>query len=216
MLLVLNRCIWGRGAAYFVDTSLVSSLKIPDSSSEPMYHAMPRRRQGYLWIYGDSTATRFHWSVHGKPLCHEIFKRCFYSYGWIYQIDNYNLTLDQFIRRNPNRTFLKQDDDKDFNPDRIIQELKQVLLNPKMDKHSVLLLNYGLHFAEASNFSNFRILIDKVARLLQNGNAFKPSVIWRTTTALNRHKYSMPHLHSRRFLTPPVTFYSTFDITLFL
>lgn len=169
------------------------------------FQSRPRKRDGFLWIYGDSTATRFHWSIHGKSLCYDIFKRCFYSYGWIYQIDNYNLTLDQFIRRNPNRTFLKQDDDKDFDPDRIIHELKQVLMNPKMDEHSVVLLNYGLHFAEASNFSNFRILIDKVASLLQNKTNFKPSVIWRTTTALNRHKYSMPHLHSRRFLTPQVS-----------
>ena len=122
----------------------------------------------------------------------------------MYQIDNYNLTLDQFIRRNPNRTFLKQDDNKDFDPDQIIYELEQVLLNPKMDKHSVVLLNYGLHFAEALNFSNFRMLIDKVAAHLKNKAAFKPLVIWRTTTALNRHKYSVPYLHSRRFLTPQV------------
>ena len=171
-----------------------------------MHHNKSRKRQGLLWVYGDSTATRFHWSIHGKPLCHKVFKKCLYSYGWIYQIDNYNLTLDKFIRRNPNRTFLKQNDDKDFNADRIIEELKQVLLHPKMDEHSVLLLNYGLHFAEASNFSNFQILIDKVARLLQNRTTFKPTVIWRSTTALNRHKYSMPKLHSRRFLTPQVCF----------
>ncbi|XP_065057947.1 uncharacterized protein LOC135685803 isoform X2 [Rhopilema esculentum] len=168
------------------------------------YHRQRHKQQGYLWIYGDSTATRFHWSIHGKPLCYTIFKRCFYSYNWVYQIDNYNLTLDQFIRRNPNRTFLKQDDNKDFDPDRIIYELKQVLLNPKMDEHSVVLLNYGLHFAEALNFSNFRMLIDKVAAHLKNKAAFKPLVIWRTTTALNRHKYSVPYLHSRRFLTPQV------------
>ena len=172
-----------------------------------MYHNKSRKPQGFLWIFGDSTATRFHWSIHGKPLCRNVFRRCFYSYGWIYQIDNYNLTLDQFIRRNPNRTFLKKDDDKDFNADRIIDELKQVLLNPRMDEHSVVLLNYGLHFAEASNFSNFRTLIDKVASLLQNRTTFKPTVIWRSTTALNRHKYSMPNLHSRRFLTPQVCFF---------
>ena len=171
---------------------------------ELTYRNASRRHKGYLWIYGDSTATRLHWSIHGKPLCHKVFKRCFYSYGWIYQIDNYNLTLDQFIRRNPNRTFLKLNDNNDFNANRIVEELKQVLLNPKMDEFSVLLLNYGLHFAEASNFSNFRILIDKIATLLQNKTAFKPTVIWRSSTALNRHKYSMPHLHSRRFLTPQV------------
>eukprot|EP00112_Aurelia_sp_Birch-Aquarium-sp1_P003175 Seg1354.17 transcript_id=Seg1354.17/GoldUCD/mRNA.D3Y31 product="hypothetical protein" protein_id=Seg1354.17/GoldUCD/D3Y31 len=170
--------------------------------SETSYPRIPRKRQGYLWIYGDSTATRFHWSIHGKSLCYNIFKRCYYSYNWIYQIDNYNLTLDQFIRRNPNKTFLKQDDNRDFDPDRIIHELKQVLLNPKMDEHSVVLLNYGLHFAEALNLSNYRILVDKVVKLLKEKSAYKPSVIWRTTTALNRHKYSVPYLHSRRFLTP--------------
>ena len=73
-----------------------------------------------------------------------------------------------------------------------------------MDEHSVVLLNYGLHFAEALNFSNYRILMDKVVKLLKDKSAYRPSVIWRTTTALNRHKYSVPYLHSRRFLTPQV------------
>lgn len=124
-----------------------------------------------------------------------------YTYNWIYQIDNFNLTLNKFIRRNTNRTFLKKDDDNDFDANRVLHELKQVLFNPEMDEHSVVLLNYGLHFAEASNFSNFRTLVDKVAGFLKNESAYKPSVIWRTTTSLNRHKYSVPYLHSRRFLT---------------
>ncbi len=176
--------------------------------SETLYPRQPRKQKGFLWIFGDSTATRFHWSIHGKSLCYSIFKRCFYSYNWIYQIDNFNLTLNRFIRRNNNKTFLKRRANNDFDADRIVDELKQVLYNPKMDKDSVVLLNYGLHFAEASNFSNFRLLIDKLGNLLRNRTDYRPSVIWRTTTSLNRHKYSVPYLHSRRFLTPQVRFCS--------
>ncbi len=174
--------------------------------TETAYPRKPHKRRGYLWIFGDSTATRFHWSIHGKSLCHSIFKRCLYSYNWIYQIDNFNITQNKFIRRNQNRTFLKRDDDNDFDSERIIHELSQVLYNPQMDENSIVLLNYGLHFAEASNFSNFRTLIDGIGNLLKNHSAYKPTVIWRTTTSLNRHKYSVPYLHSRRFLTPQVLF----------
>ena len=60
-------------------------------------------------------------------------------------------------------------DTLDFDVRRIVDELKQVLLHPAMQtRNSVLLLNYGLHFTESLNFTNFKNTIGAVTRLLQN------------------------------------------------
>ena len=95
-------------------------------------------------------------------------------------------------------------DTLDFDVRRIVDELKQVLLHPAMQtRNSVLLLNYGLHFTESLNFTNFKNTIGAVTRLLQNDA--KCHVVWRTTTSLNRFKYSRPNQHARRFMTSPVS-----------
>ena len=94
-------------------------------------------------------------------------------------------------------------DTKDYDVSRTIEQLRQVLLHPLMQtRNSVLLINYGLHFAESLNFTNFKTAINAVTRLLRN--EAKCQVTWRTTTSLNRHKYSQPNVHSRRFMTTPV------------
>ena len=188
----------------FISFYSIQILSIFFFSDKPIFHR-PRKRKGIFWIFGDSTSTRLHWFIHGKPLCHQIFKQCSYSYNWIYQIDNYNLTLNKFIKRQPNRTFLFQKDELDFNIDRIFTELKQVLLYSKMDENSVLLVNYGLHFSEVVNFTSYRKLIDGLIDLIEDKNSHRCTVIWRSTSALNRFKYSVPYLHSRRFLTPQVS-----------
>lgn len=127
-------------------------------------------------------------------------------------MENYNLTLQRFVKKN--LTIAKKEiDDLDFQVEKVISEIKQVLYHPEMDKDGVIILNCGLHFVENTNFSNYIILIDKLIGLVKeetrdaNGKMvrrFQGRLVWKTITAINREKYSMKHLHSRRFLTPQV------------
>jgi hypothetical protein len=81
-----------------------------------------------------------------------------------------------------------------------------------MNEHSVLLLNWGIHFAAVVNFTSYRNLINDFIRIVKHGETdpqtgqirkFKGTLIWKTTTALNRHRFPNPHKDVRRFLTFP-------------
>lgn len=166
----------------------------------------PRHKEGILWIFGDSVSSQFYHSIKRNRICKQIFKNCMYSYNWIYSLENYNLTLGRYVRRNSTME-KKLWNDLDFDIGKVIKELQQAVLNPSMDSKSAILLNYGLHFTEATNFTNFKKLIKEVVNLKDQ---IKCKIIWRTTTSLNRHKYSMPNLHSRRFMTSQVGRYHVF------
>ncbi|XP_032221806.2 uncharacterized protein LOC5520721 isoform X4 [Nematostella vectensis] len=82
----------------------------------------------------------------------------------------------------------------------------------QMDSNGVMLLNLGLHYVENTNFTNYQRLITGVIDVLKNGKTmevngkterrrFEGMLIWKTTTAINRQKYTHNHLDSRRFLT---------------
>ena len=75
-----------------------------------------------------------------------------------------------------------------------------------MDEHSVVLLNWGIHFAAAVNFLNYQRLIDEFIETVKTEKKqgqFKGKIIWRTTTAIFRERFSNPHKDVRRFLTFP-------------
>ena len=160
----------------------------------------PRKRKGVLWMFGDSVSTQFYHRIKMNRLCREIFRLCFYSYNWVYSLENYNATLKSYVRRNSTieKTIWN---DLDFNLTRVLTDFKQTLLHPSMDEDSAILFNYGLHYTENTNFTNFKKLIQEVIKLQP---AVKLKMIWRTTTSLNRQKYSRPNLHSRRFMTSQV------------
>lgn len=94
-----------------------------------------------------------------------------------------------------------------------MSSLLQTLYNPVMDEKSVLLLNMGIHFAAAVNFTNYRRVIDQLISLVNESkshrksvndtNTFKGRFIWKTSTALNRERFPNPHKDVRRFLTLP-------------
>lgn len=157
----------------------------------------PRKHQGILWIFGDSVGTQFYHRIKFGRLCKKIFKTCMYSYNWVYALQNYNIATNAYTIRN---STLEKNiwDGLDFNTTRLIEELEQAIFHPHMDKNSVILFNYGLHFTEATNFTNFQKLIKAVIQLRKKTHC---KMIWRTITSLNRHKYRRPNLHSRRFLT---------------
>lgn len=90
-----------------------------------------------------------------------------------------------------------------------------------MDEKSVLLLNMGIHFAAAVNFTNYKRVIDQLIILVNESKSnrnsvditkkFKGRFIWKTSTALNRERFSNPHKDVRRFLTfPRVQLYNAY------
>ncbi|XP_066925197.1 uncharacterized protein [Clytia hemisphaerica] len=171
-------------------------------------------RRGLLWIFGDSVSSQFYHQIKFHPLCQHHFARCMYSYNWLYSLENYNASLGRYTRRNT--TIEKTTwDDLDYNVNRTVAELRQVLLHPGMQsRESVLLLNYGLHFTESLNYTNYKTAIESVIDVLKR-EAYC-HVVWRTTTSLNRHKYSQPNLHSRRFMTSPrVELYNAYAASRF-
>ena len=81
-----------------------------------------------------------------------------------------------------------------------------------MDENSVLLLNWGIHFAAVVSFQTYRNLIQDFIHIIKHGEIdpktgrfrkFKGNLIWKTTTAINRHRFPNPHKDVRRFLTFP-------------
>ena len=110
-----------------------------------------------------------------------------------------------FLGYNTTRAKL-ENDDKDFNRTRIINEVRDVLqFKPFNKPQSILFANFGLHFTESSSFSNYKKLIQEFVGLVKNQSIYKGNVIWRTTTALNKHKLGGRQQHSRRFLTQQVS-----------
>ena len=79
-----------------------------------------------------------------------------------------------------------------------------------MAEKSVLLLNMGIHFAAAVNFTNYQRVIDQLISLVKNvennpgnnvTNTFRGRFLWKTSTALHRERFPNPHKDVRRFLT---------------
>ncbi|XP_078350724.1 uncharacterized protein LOC144635498 isoform X1 [Oculina patagonica] len=164
------------------------------SSLEPS----PLRKDSVLWIYGDSVSEQFFWGVRPRPLCTNVFKWCGHTYNWVYQLKG-NLSVAKAA-----------DDNLDFNFMRVASEVLDIISKPFFDKNSVFLMNAGLHYLESTNFSNYQKTIGSLIRLFQETKMVKRAdgkwlfpgeMIWRTTTALNKHKLDGKHIQARRFLT---------------
>ena len=161
------------------------------------------RRDGTLWIYGDSVGDLFYKSISKRALCHEIFANCNHTYNWVYALKNMDITRAK-----------TEWDNKDFSIDRIITELDNVLSDPQMNDRSAIIINMGLHYVQGINFTSFRKLIDRTIDLLashkNSPHGFHGKTIWKTTTALFKERYGDPksgarHAKGLRFLTVPVS-----------
>ena len=102
-------------------------------------------------------------------------------------------------------------DDKDFQHEKIVEDLRSILGRPEMDENGVLILNLGLHYVESVKFSDYKLLMRAVVKLLEekepNGERrYKTRAIWKTTTSISKEKDTGEQLRSdrRRFLTLPV------------
>lgn len=124
--------------------------------------------------------------LQGQPIVKLVFTNIF---------SGYNTTRAKF-----------ENDDKDFNVSRIVDEVNQIIYYPSVNKSgSILFMNFGLHFSESTTFSNYKSLITELLKLLKRKDFYKGKIIWRTTTSLNQHKLGGKHQHSRRFLTHQVS-----------
>ena len=149
-----------------------------------------------LWIYGDSQAERLHMSIQDGPLCREVFQSCHLSKLWVYPYQGERPSWDN----------------KDFNDQIILDDLRGILELPAMKENSVLILNLGLHYMESVSFREYRRLLEKVLHLLNKTESesgelrYKTRVIWKTSTSISKEKDTGDQLKSdrRRFLTLPV------------
>ena len=98
-------------------------------------------------------------------------------------------------------------DSNDIDISRIQNDFESTIKDPAFNhERSLLIVNFGLHFVESTNFSNYQKLIDGLAKVLTEKDdagqsKFKGNVIWKTTTAIDKERADYPHLHWRRFFT---------------
>ncbi|KAJ7374438.1 hypothetical protein OS493_007544 [Desmophyllum pertusum] len=154
------------------------------------------RRSGTLCVYGDSLGLRLFGSLNSRDLCKKLFLNCTNSYNWIYP-----LTDDSSILN----------DDLDFMPEKILEDIRSVLGRPDMQlQDSVLLLNIGLHYPVSVNFTTYQRLMADVIHILKETEVnsqgkkipkYKAKVIWKSTTAISKHKGTAPQSTEARFMT---------------
>ncbi|XP_046849581.1 uncharacterized protein LOC124443085 isoform X2 [Xenia sp. Carnegie-2017] len=116
----------------------------------------PRDAKSILWIYGDSVSKSFaEYLVTGpyQTICTKLFKECKVTYSWVYNIKRGK--VEETV------------DGKDYSHEKVMYEIIKVLDDKRFDERSVLLLNWGIHFAAAVNFTNYRKLIDDFVVTLQ-------------------------------------------------
>lgn len=145
-----------------------------------------------------------------RKLCQDIFKRCNFSYNWIYPVTNVTAAK-------------KENDNLDYDNKRVLQSFRRVAYDPEMDENSAIIMNFGLHFVESTNFTMYKKLIDGLVKVLTDeerdltSNVTRPkfpgTVIWKTTTAINKEKASNIHLGHKRFLTQQVKCHPSLYIT---
>ncbi|XP_068730190.1 uncharacterized protein [Montipora capricornis] len=114
-------------------------------------------------------------------------------------------------------------DNKDFNDQIVVEDLRRILEQPEMDENSVLILNLGLHYMESLSFREYQRLLNKVLNLLKERDGgsgqlkYNTRVIWKTSTSLSKEKDTGDQLKSdrRRFLTlPRVKLYNSYATSL--
>lgn len=183
---------------------IFSLLLFPLIETESTPQSAVQRTKSTLWIYGDSIGDFFLRSIIRQPLCRGVYKYCKGTYNWSYRLRDRNYT----------RATLEKDD-LDFDQDRVLGEIRDVISSPLMDEHSTVVLNLGLHYVQNVKFSQYQELIDKTIALFKGENVtsngtswkrYKGDLIWKTTTAINKEKYGDPrrrkmHRHDIRFLT---------------
>ena len=119
---------------------------------------------------------------------------------WVYRKDNEKL-------------YMELERDLDFQPEKVIKTVINVLLQPEMQQEkSTLLLNLVLHFVRSVNFTTYQKLIDdlildlKTLGFPQRGriSEYAAKIIWKSSTAICNEKYATRRLIYLRFATSQV------------
>jgi len=173
------------------------------------YSKPKQRHSGVFWIFGDSVGDFFYRAVWNTPLCKAIFRTCGRSYNWVYILPD----------AKPPKSSELPYDFKDFDVERVINGLTEVLSRTTMNNESALFINFGLHFSMSISIRQFERFIDRVVDTftsLKSSGVYNGTIIWKTTTAMQKWKFGKPesngrHAKSHRFLTEPVSriFYLT-------
>ncbi|KAK2561054.1 hypothetical protein P5673_016187 [Acropora cervicornis] len=159
------------------------------------------RRKGTLCVYGDSVGRNLGHAVESRALCKTLYEHCIISYHWIYP----------FIKGREN-----ENDDLDFRPEIVIENIHKVLNSPEMQTEgSLMVLNNGLHYPLSVNFTTYQGLIRNLIRSLKrtedNKINYQAKIIWKTTTAVRQEKHRSNKATSWRFFTAPrIALFSAF------
>lgn len=164
---------------------------------------MSQRKRGNLLVYGDSVNVFFAQSIkHRGNICKDVFNSCNFVYNWIYQVRNVSMAKTKR-------------DSKDIDIEKILDDFKNMVMTDVYNNEaSVVIVNFGLHFVESTNFSNYQRLIKELAMFATEKNDlghqnFQGKIIWKTTTAINKERADYPQLHWRRFFTNYVSIMGT-------
>ena len=155
-------------------------------------------------MYGDSLGVRLYQSISSRALCRKLYFKYKNSYNWLYPI----------INEQQSRT---KNDNLDFRAEEVLKAIRSVLNTTELQQpSSVLLLNLGLHYPVSVNFTTFQKVIGQVINLLKETQVdlqgrevlkYKAKIIWKSTTALCKHKRKKFNPTDSRFLTPQVCAY---------
>ena len=142
--------------------------------------------------------------IRNTTFCRTIFESCRLIISKIY--------IQNKLTKPP-----KEVDGKDFDVDRVLTELEEILTNLLINNvNNVLMLNYGLHYAMDIPFPIFIEMMDRIVELLNSYKTkFHGNIIWRTTNAINKWKYGefrsdSKHQVYHRFVTEPVCWVYTY------
>ena len=129
-----------------------------------------------------------------RALCKTLYEGCIRSYQWIYPF----LKEHQY-----------EDDDLDFRPEIVIENIQKVLNSPEMQREgSLMVLNNGLHYPISVNFTTYQELIRNLIHSLkknqENNLNNTAKIIWKTTTAIHQEIYNDKNTTSWRFFTAQV------------
>ncbi|XP_065666023.1 uncharacterized protein LOC101240934 [Hydra vulgaris] len=178
--------IWDGYGVWSKDGSTWKPYKKLASASLKEKKEKQRQKWNILWIYGDSISYYFHYRLQKTHLCKKVFNICGNTYNWIYPKTLYEM-----------RHFCE-----DFEVDvgKILKFFRDVILNKKMDKDSVLIFNLGAHFVKNTSFRKYKEIIDG---LIEELHHFKGRAIWKSTTAIHQQDKSGNEVMGafRRYLT---------------
>ena len=133
--------------------------------------------------------------MQSRAVCKSLYERCIISYHWIYPVI---------------KGWRHENDDLDFRPEIVIQNIHKVLNSSEMQTEgSLMVLNNGLHYPLSVNFTAYQGLIRNLIRSLkrteENKIDYQAKIIWRTTTAVKQEKHVSKKAPSWRFFTAQVS-----------